>query len=200
MAELTGYQAQLWQAPAPFQWLLDRGLTEHTILEAQFGYVGTADRGDEKYLGAISIPYFDARDRLVTTRFRNLDPEKAAKRKYDAPHGSRGHLYGVVDTEATEVWVAEGEFDRWILKQTGRSSVGLPGANSWQRQWRWLFRNSDLVHLVLDGDAATNPDVEKGVNRIAGAIASVTDVRRVELPTTMDVTDLYLAGQLEEYL
>lgn len=181
------YVDQLWENADAFSWLVRRGLTEDTIAERKLGFVGSPIAGHERFRGAIYIPYFDARGGDRSPRFRHLRP--GMNRKYDTEREARLHVYGVELTREPTVYLTEGEFDAMILGQLGFPAAGLPGATSWQRAWRWLFRDSDLVVIVMDADEAG----EKARNRIAGQLSQVVDVREVQLPNGMDVTELYLA-------
>ena len=181
------YQEQLWESPEPFDWLVDRGLAPETVWEAGLGYVGTPDERSHRRLeGSIEIPYIDARGRRVGARYRHL--RLGTQRKYDQVHGTRAHLYGVSLTQEPVVHLTEGEFDALVLRQLGLSAVGVPGATAWKREWRWLFRDTDLVVVWTDADEAG----KRARQRIAGSVSQVTDVRTVELPDGMDVTDVYL--------
>lgn len=177
----------LWASDEPLEYLTGRGLDAETILEAQLGYVA-----DGRFMDSISIPYFDAQGRWRSTRYRRLG-QRAARQKYDVERGGGHHLYNVAAANEPRVAITEGEFDSLILRQIGVPAVAVPGANAWDRDWRWLFRNSDLVLVVTDDDAAG----EKARKRLLGAIGMITEVESVELPDGMDVTDLYLSDPHE---
>lgn len=173
-------------------YLEGRGLAVDTIINAQFGYVETG-----RFRHSISIPYFDALGRHRLTRYRRLDPD--APMKYDWLKGSHTHLYGIEDVNEPRVYVTEGEFDRWILKQMGFAAVGLTGAMHFQRPWRFLFRNCDLVLVVLDTDPSkikhgreVGMTGQRAAQQILGAIGTVTNTDIIELPMGMDVNALYL--------
>jgi len=183
--------AELWSRPDKLQWLTDRGLSEDTIIEAQLGYVGERE---QRYADCISIPYFDATGNLQSVRYRHL--RENARLKYEAPKGDRRHLYNVRATDESVVAICEGEFDSLIVQQLGMAAVGLPGVTAWQRAWRWLFRNTDLVYVLVDHAPQTNPEALRAEVRarqkIAGQLSGVADVEIIDLPEGMDVTDLYL--------
>lgn len=170
-------------------WLLGRGLTEETIDRAQLGY-----QTKGRYRDCITIPYFDARGELRDVRYRHLRPNPPAK--YESPKGFGTHLYNATATQNEVVAIAEGEFDALVLEQLGVHAVAIPGVNSWQREWRWLFRDCDLVLVLID--MAVNDDVdarkaeERARARITAQVNTVTSAEVVELPEGMDVTDLYL--------
>ena len=166
----------------------DRGLELEMILEAQLGYVPPG----RKHGNSISIPYHDVQGRWRTNRYRLLPPVPEDQPKYKAEHGGGRHLYNVAAVDEPVVYVTEGEFDSLILRQLGLASVAVPGANAWNRAWRWLFRNCDMVFVVFDTD--TNPEQagQKGGQKVAGAIGSVTAVEPIRMPPDKDVTALYL--------
>lgn len=183
----------LFENDHALKYLEGRGLTLDTIVAAQFGYV---KRG--RFRNSIAIPYFDGLGRHRSTRYRRLDPD--APRKYDWLKGSKSHVYGIEDVNAPVVHITEGEFDRWILKQIGLSSVGLDGAQHFQRPWRFLFRNCDLVLVVMDNDPSKVNEEgreigmtgQRAAQKIAAAIGTVTNVDIIELPSDKDCTDVYL--------
>jgi DNA primase len=74
------------------------------------------------------------------------------------------------------------------MKQLGVEAVAIPGTQSWQRAWRWLFRNCDLVYVVMDNDEAGL----KASHRIAAQLGDITEAEVVEMPEGFDVSDLYV--------
>ena len=186
------YVQQLWEQPTILEYLRGRGLNDETIAEAQLGYVGVPERGHERMFHSIHIPYFDAAGRpRGAGRFRHLRSEMT--RKYDQVHGDKVHMYGVELTTKPRVYLTEGEFDALILRQMGFHAVGIPGAKTFQRQWKWLFRDCDLVVVVMDPDEAG----DKAKNKIMGQLSTVTDVREVDLPAGKDITDCFLADEAQ---
>jgi len=171
----------LWDRPDKLAWLTDRGLTEDTILDAELGYIP-----DGRYRDSIAIPYRDVRGEVATVRYRRLGPD--VPRKYDQIKGSRLRLYNVKNTDRSVVAICEGEFDSLIMGQLGIPAVAVPGATSWQKAWKWLFRNCDLVYVITDADEAGR----KAGNKIIGQVGTVTDVVAIHLPNGKDVTDVYL--------
>jgi len=190
---LEGLTSALWENTDALEYLEGRGLSLNTIAEARFGYV---EKG--RFRNSISIPYFDAKGRHRITRYRTLELD--ADQKYSVVKGTKTHLYGVEDVNEPVVFITEGEFDRWILKQLDLKAVAVSGATHFQRPWRFLFRNCDLVLIVTDNDPS---NIKKGrevgqagqraAQRIAAWIGTVTNVDVVELPPRTDVTDLFLS-------
>lgn len=171
---------QLWGDERAMAYLQGRGLTSETIEAAKLGY-----SVDGRFSDCIAIPYFDARGEWRLTRYRHLGDTLP---KYEQPKGTSRHLYNVVASEEPRVAVCEGEFDALILGQIGWAAVAVPGAQAWQRGWRWLFRNCDLVVVITDADEAG----DRAASKIAAQVGMVAPVERIELPAGLDVSDLYL--------
>lgn len=179
------YQKFLWSNPDALEYLMGRGLSPDDIEAYELGYVPTSD--------AIYIPYF-TKNVEIGGRIRFLHP---GNYKYLPLNGFKAHLYHVDATGDEHVYLTEGEFDAMILTSLGYSTVGVPGATSFKREWKWLFRDADRVTICFDADEAG----EKGGNRVMAWIGDVVDdVRRLELPEGMDVTEAALAGKLEGVL
>lgn len=177
-------QDTLLESDSTIEWLLGRGIGWETIADAGLGYVRADEPGP--YRDCVVIPYFDGRGELRGIRYRHLRPD--APLKYQTPKGGGVHIYNVGGTNAPVVAICEGEFDALVMKQIGIEAVAIPGTQSWQRPWRWLFRNADLVYVVMDNDEAG----VKASNKIAAQVGDVTDVEVVELPEGLDVSDLYV--------
>lgn len=170
-------------------YLQGRGLSTSTVIDAKLGYCTSAM--SPRFGDSIAIPYFDAQHRHRATRYRHLRP--GTRNKYDAPAGSSRHLYGVEAISSPVVYVTEGEFDSLILRQLGAAAVAIPGAQSWDRSWRWLFRDCDLVVVALDSDE----EGTKAQRKVASQVATVTEVETIDLPAGMDVTELWLTNPTE---
>lgn len=180
--------SNLWDSPAAMQYLTGRGLTEDTILEAELGLAGKGS-----HAGWLAIPYRDGQGRWRTTRYRTLPPKDKA---YRSEKGGTKHLYNVAAVEEPVVAICEGEFDSLILRQMGLPAVALPGVNTWTREWRYLFRNCDLVYVITDHAPKDREEArsaeQRAQNSMRSQIGMVTDVEVIELPEGMDITDLYL--------
>lgn len=99
-----------------------------------------------------------------------------------------------MNTSQAKVWVTEGEFDSLILSQMGFPAVGIPGANAFKPEWKYLFRNCEQVSLVFDSDEAG----KRGASRVSGLLSDVVEnLRILYLPPNQDVTDLYLQNPEE---
>ncbi len=177
------YRAQVW-ADTPAAFLLQRGLSHSTVDRFRLGYVETPVDGDDKRVGCLTLPYEDGLGRVRSIRYRPLFPGKA---KYFSRSGDKAHLFAVRASDNPTVYVAEGEIDTMTLWQVGLKAVGIPGANVWKDEWKWLFRNAERVVLCLDPDDA-------GMRAARGlwqSLSTVTDVDVARLPVGLDVNDVY---------
>src|SRR6476619_5888263 len=174
-------------------WLSARGLSRHTISTANLGFVGRpAKDSHSRFRGAISIPYHNPDGGVRTIRFRYF--QGAYTNKYDNIRGQKVHLYQVAQTTRPHVWLCEGEFDSLILTQMGFPAVGIPGSQSFNPSWKYLFTNCESVSLVFDSDEAGR----KGADRLGSILGDVVStLRRINLPPGMDVTDMYQADAEE---
>ena len=189
----------LWGSDEAQGYLTGRGLDPLTIAEARLGYVHL---NGSRFSNSVAIPYFDAQGRHRMTRYRRLNP--GTRLKYDWLKGSHPHLYGIERVSEPVVYICEGEFDSLILTQCGFPAVGLVGALSgWQRPWRYLFRDCDMVLVVMDTDPSKQDELgrergmtgQRAAQKIAAAVGMVTNVDIVELPMGEDVTSLYLKDE-----
>ncbi len=193
-------QDDLWDHELVLDYLRARGFTDDTIAEAELGYV--VDK-TSRYFHSIAIPYFDAQGRLRATRYRHLRPDEERKHKYESEVGAPRHLYGVHLVHEPVVYLCEGEFDALILRQIGLPAIGVPGASSWKRQWRWLFRDCDLVVVIFDIDSPRKrPDGtefrpgQEGSRKVVGQLSQLVSVREIGedsgWPEGEDINSLYL--------
>ncbi len=141
------------------EYLLERGLTAETIMEARLGYVpkgfglvtdllnyeslsrkdfeaaGLLSGGKDFHSGRICIPYLH-RGSVVQIRGKEIEG------RYFTPAGDKVRLFNADDLAGAEhVLLVEGEFDTLITRQALRGNphcrnrhtavVGLPGAGAW---------------------------------------------------------------------
>jgi hypothetical protein len=184
-----------------YEWLRDRGIRNWTISKWKLGVVLDPRKGHERFEGRVSLPYFDAQGRERGVRFRRLDGRRP---KYDGVLHGGVHLFGVKFSAESIVYITEGEFDCMVLHQLGFKAVGVPGADAWRDDWKWLFRGADEIVVVCDGDGEEPTEMRrgrpigatKGVNfrlRVAGSLRPLSAlVRVVRMPQGHDVNSLYL--------
>ena len=185
--KLTRYQEQVWDdVPAAF--FEKRGLTHSTVTRFRLGYTGQLGRGKALDVRrCLVLPYEDGMGKVRQLRYRPL--YSGASAKYLSTE-KQSHLFAVRALDNPTVYVCEGEMDTMTLWQIGLKAVGLPGANNWQDEWKWLFRvpHVERVVLVLDPDEAGMG----AARRLYTSLKEVVDVRTVTLPKGLDVNETYL--------
>lgn len=143
-----------------------RNLNEETIAKFQLGY--------SKEHNAITIPFFDASQRIVNIIYRSLK-ENGSKYFYDkdvseaASNGDipkwSGNDYWFNESELIHhqgiVYIAEGPFDIMTLVQHGLSAVGYHGSKISSRQLSKL-RGARPVKIVFCPDNKTQNDIKLG--------------------------------------
>jgi Domain of unknown function (DUF3854) len=123
-------------------------------------------------------------------QIKYLQPKQSAPRLYFCVPAVREVLSG---TEP--LWLVEGEKKSLAVAQRGLPAVGFAGIEAWHAGGsRELLADFDaiplagrVVELVPDGDWQTNPNVERGVIRLAQALrARGARPRLVVLPTPLE--------------
>lgn len=202
-------------------YLLGRGLSSQTIIDAQLGYVpanygiceslpgnfsradlelsGMLTRNGKEFLaGKVTIPYF-SHGSVVSVRGK--DPSG----KYLTAAGDQARLFSADSLQgATEVILTEGEFDALMVAQALAEStdprlrriavVGLPGAGvlpGGAELFPELFSDAKRVFIALDPDEVGRREASK----IRGIIGSKS--RIVELPDSEGADDRGRAVKLD---
>lgn len=162
-----------------------RGISKETAVTYRLGYVAEPVRGDDDYVGRITIPYITTTAGVVDIRYRSLTGNDGPK--YMSRPGSQVRMFGVVSLmqPSRSICLTEGEIDCMTLNQIGIAAVGVPGANAWKDYWRLLLSDYDDVICVCDGDQAGRDFGKKVAERVDGA-------QIVHLPDGMDVNDMYV--------
>ena len=190
------YHRALWDSPAA-PYLLKRGLLHSTIERFRLGYVDKPAPGHHSYRGRLAIPYEDGMGRERGLRYRRIDGEKDFK--YLATKRF-SHLFAVRAADYPVVYLTEGEIDAMILWQLGYRAVAVPGAQAWQDEWKYLFRNCDEVVLCFDNDPpqringkVVNPG-QMGQVKVYRSLESAGVVtRQANLPRGVDINEGLLA-------
>lgn len=176
-----------------FEWLkIERGLTAETIAKHKLGWAdgklhahlkarGFANEairgcnlinadGSDFFVNRITIPYMVNGQVL---QIRGKDP----KGKYFTPPGDKVRPYNIdAARDATTLVVTEGEFDALVVEQLGYSTIGIPGANSWQESWNGYLETTRKVLAVFDRDEAG----AKGFQKLSKSLGA--KVRQVLMP------------------
>ena len=187
-------------------YLLGRGLSPETIMEAKLGYIPanvgisrmipSAEHvskrdlvsagvltvsGREFFSDSLTIPYF-SHGSVIQIR------EKKPDGKYRTTGGDHARLYGADDLRAAhDVIVTEGEFDKLITTQHLRAAndpmlrmtavVALPGAGSWPDNVETYFSTAHRVFLGLDPDDTGRTYAAK-LKALLGSKARILDLPR----------------------
>jgi DNA primase len=192
------YERELRESSEALDYLTNhRGLSPEIVQDASLGYVAEPGiKEHEQFRGWISIPYFTPLGGLRYIRFRRLD---AGKPKYKQPYGVKLVPYSLELLPAAQVFITEGEIDALTLQDMGHAAVALPGAKAWKKPWRWMFRECDLVSVIMDSDNDGQLAQEKILIQLEQA---GIEARGIELPVGKDVNDLYVERreELEELI
>lgn len=156
LEEATGrYLECLPGSPAEEYLIAQRGLTRETIERFALGYVKDPLPGHENMRGRIAIPYLSPSGSVMSIRFRKVGDETKHKKYLSMPHDPP-RIYNTTALEMAEtgIVICEGEIDTQTSEQVGFPSVGIPGAEAWQRPWYRLFMQYNVVYMFHDDDTA----------------------------------------------
>ena len=165
-------------------YLTARGISQETARMYRLGYVAEPVRGDDEFVGRLSIPYITTSG-VVDIRYRSVNTDSGPK--YLSRPGSQVRMFGVTALlkDSRSIVLTEGEIDCMTMNQIGIPAVGVPGANAWKDYWRLLFLDYDDVIVVCDGDQAGRDFGRKVAEKIDGA-------QVVHLPEGRDVNDMFV--------
>lgn len=164
----------------------ERGLSPQTISHFRLGTVVSPISGDEMFQGRITIPYLTVSG-VVSMRFKRIG-EHGSKMMVHPGDKARPYNVGAL-YERRPLLIVEGEPDVWSAHECGLPAVGIPGANSWTRMWRRVFRNWDVI-VVADGDEPGREFATTVAKDLSGAANSC---RVVSAPDGEDLGSIYLA-------
>jgi DNA primase len=105
-------------------------------------------------------------------------------------------MYNVKDLliESPVLYVCEGELDTITASALcGLPTVGVPGANNWQKHFKLLMSDYLKVVVLCDGDEAGRQFGKTVCKEVDSAVA-------VAMPAGMDVNDVYVNGGREAVL
>ena len=178
--------------PDCLDYLATRGLSAADARRFGLGYCGTPLPGHEQYKGRLVIPYVTGDRKVRDLRFRALDDSQP---KYLSMPNATPKLFNAMSLKdgAYRVVVCEGEIDViTIAKVTGMACVGVPGAQTWDKNPHWA--------TLLDGpEVLIMTDADDAGNELAKAIGkSVSRSKRISLPVGMDVNDVYMQHGSDE--
>ena len=158
----------------------------------RLGYVTGDNPGDNDYATRLSIPYLTPAG-PVDVRYRAIGD---ATPKYLSRPGAGTRMYNVKDLliESPVLYVCEGELDTITASALcGLPTVGVPGANNWQKHFKLLMSDYLKVVVLCDGDEAGRQFGKTVCKEVDSAVA-------VAMPAGMDVNDVYVNGGREAVL
>jgi hypothetical protein len=153
---------------------------------------------DQKYQGqpAVRISYrgMDGSEEAVQYRIALKKSEKGYDR-FRWRTGSKAMLYGLWRLEKIRKvgWIVlvEGESDTQTLWYHGIPALGIPGADTWKREWAGYLDGVERIYVVVEPD--------KGGETLREALAATASLRDriylVELGEHKDVSGLYLSDR-----
>lgn len=185
------------------EYLGTRGLTSPSAAKAvgkfRLGFVEDPILGHEMYRGFLAIPYLRWSQEngwsVVSIRFRCIhDHEHVGHGKYMTVSGDRPRMFNTLALlqPSPVVAITEGEIDAITAQACGIPTVGLPGAQAWQRWFREPFLGYRDVLILADGDDA-------GMKMAQTVAKTLPNARIVPMPAGEDVNSLVL-GQGKEAL
>jgi hypothetical protein len=198
-------------APAHSEDLDRSGLTRETVRAAFARSVPLAmlprllgfDKPDVRsaYLLPYRSPAGGFMDFVCVKIFPTLTDARGRTIKYLGRSGVAPRLYfppmslrAAVESDAP-LWLVEGQKKSLAVAQVGLVAVGFSGVEGWHAKGsRDLLPDFDAlplagrtIELLPDGDVQTNPDVARGVGRLADALRRRGAAPRlVVLPTSLE--------------
>lgn len=190
------YAEQLPDSPGA-EYLGRRGLAApsvHPIVDKfRLGYVAEPALGHEKYRGDLAIPYLrwsqEAGWSVVSIRFRCIqDHDHTGHGKYMTMPGDRPRLYNTLALlqPSPVIAITEGEIDAITAQACGIPTVGIPGAQAWQKWFREPFLGYRDVLILTDGD-------EAGARMGETVAKTLPNARIIPMPAGEDVNSLVIS-------
>lgn len=156
-------------------YIKDRGISIETADKYDIGYDVNTDE--------ITFPIRDKTGGALAVGRRSV-----RGKRYEYPLGFTKPLYGVYElppiTDNLDIWVVEGPFNLWSLKEYKEYGVGLLGTGTRNQLEQLLTIKCNYFILALDGDAAGR----KGNIKIANFL--LRHKRKVKVACVPDNEDI----------
>jgi DNA primase len=178
------YHDQLPGSPAAEYLVTERGLNLDEIGRFGLGYSGKVEPGHGMYRGRLVIPYMRymyGEWFTVGLKFRRINDDSGGA-KYLGDSSPK--LYNTVDAieNDDEIAICEGELDALTASISGVPAVGVPGVDTWRREWTPIFHGYERVWTLSDGDKPGH-DFADRLRKLIGP----DRVRIVPMPDGLDV-------------
>lgn len=190
------YVEQLPGSPGA-EYLVSRGLMfpsiQPVVEKFRLGFVAEPLLGHEMYRGFLAIPYLRWSQEngwsVVSIRFRCIqDHDHTGHGKYMTQSGDRPRLFNTLALlqPSPVVAITEGEIDAITAQAVGIPTVGIPGAQAWQKWFREPFLGYRDVLILADGD-------EAGYKMGETVAKNLPNARIVPMPPGEDVNSLVIS-------
>lgn len=156
--------------PMVCEYFRGRGLTFDTMGAFMLGYSAKSD--------AVKLPWFDAKHRLITIKYRSIVDKRFWYEPRITPGRLRRMLYGLhvgTTQRAPMLVVCEGEIDAMSVVQSGFAAVAL-GGSSLSKAQASLIRNHACSEVVVFTD-----NDEAGRKARAAIVDALVGTKRVSV-------------------
>lgn len=184
------------------EYLESRGLfhSNDRVPKFRLGYVEDPLPGHELYRGKLALPYLRWSQEhgwsVVSIRFRCIeDHDHIGHGKYLTQAGDRPRLYNTLALleQSPEIAITEGEIDAVTAQLCGVPTVGVPGAQAWQKHFREPFLGYRSVYVLADGD-------DPGMQFANTVAKTIPGARVIPSPPGEDVNSLVVKRGKEALL
>lgn len=208
------YEDQLKKNAAAIDYLRGRGFTAEIISQFRVGYTdgqlrkhlqergfklddiegtGLVEKGKDFLYQRLTFPYTQ-RGRVITIRGRRFPdcPDKPGKYMSLRNHPSQLFNIDALRKPYGHILMCEGETDTLSAAQLGYTTVGIPGANCFNKDWIDLFPDDFPLISCLDQDKAG----QRGTEILVEAFGPL--IRVLQLPPGEDLNDYVRANSEED--
>jgi DNA primase len=169
-------------------YLKDHSVTFQMAQKYQLGYVADPLPGDERFRGALAIPYLSTKG-VTALRFRLFG--RASKIGQHKGQASRLYNTPAYFAAGETLGLAEGEIDALVATEVlGIPTLGVPGVENFKDFWLPGLKDFTSVFIFGDGDQAGRDFSEEMAERIGWR------GRIIRLPDGEDISSLAAKGQL----
>lgn len=166
-------------------WLIDRGITEGTILDHSIGWDGR-----------IVIPVLDREGKRLFSKYRR-SPLSDEGPKYQYDKGASSTLYNFGKSWVSPLFIVEGELDCLLLLSRGQNAVSTTGGSgTFLEEWAdEINEKFSEVYVCYDNDDSGL----KGAIRVQALIPKAKMVFIPQEEGVKDVTDYLKKHTFQEF-